>query len=711
MQAKLLKLLIMMCCTVWLHLSTASAEPTFDEFFESQNVVLLLIDPKTGNIVRANEAAALFYGYPEEKLEKMSIQQINQLSPEQVAEERELAQKENRNFFIFRHEMADGTVKTVEVFSVPYQFQGNTYLLSVIHDISKQREFQDDLWYYQNRLEQLVDEQTESIESQWQLIIALLLGGLGTTLFFVFKLKNAVKSQKKSAEDAEEQRQALDDIIWGTNIGTWEWNVQTGETKFNERWAEIIGYSLSELEPISIETWVEHAHEGDFQQSEALLNQHFSGETDHYDIECRMKHKHGHWIWVHDRGKVVEWTENGEPLRMSGTHADITKRKNMEAELEQAHAIAVQASLAKSNFLANMSHELRTPMMGIRGVLDLLQDNDAVKSEAKGLLEDLDVSSRSLMALLDDILDISKIEAGKLVLDYSVRSPAKIIKSIVNVFSSAASRKGVVISTNAAELLDYYCELEDTRFSQVVNNLVNNAVKFTENGEIQVDLRVNEYPDNDQLTVVVSDTGIGMTDEQVAKIFSRFEQADSGTTRKYGGTGLGLAISRELTELMGGSLEVASEAGVGSTFILTLVVKPATKEKNLTVEAEVGNLQILLAEDNEINQKIVSTMLANKGHIVTVANDGEEAVEIASKQPFDLILMDMHMPKLDGIGATKIIRSDSEYNNSAPIVAFTADALAEHRDQFIKAGVNDILTKPVKLDELQAVLAKSVRKD
>ena len=171
------------------------------------------------------------------------------------------------------------------------------------------------------------------------------------------------------------------------------------------------------------------------------MNKHFSGEVEYYDIECRMRHKDGHWVWVQDRGRVVEWTEDGAPLRMSGTHADISERKKMEEELEQAHSVAVQASLAKSNFLANMSHELRTPMMGIRGVLDLLRDNNVVRDQAEDLLEDLDVSSQSLMSLLDDILDISKIEAGKLVLDYSVRSPAKIVKSIVNVFSSAASKR------------------------------------------------------------------------------------------------------------------------------------------------------------------------------------------------------------------------------------------------------------------------------
>jgi len=438
-----------------------------------------------------------------------------------------------------------------------------------------------------------------------------------------------------------------------------------------------------------------------------LLNKHFSGEVEYYDIECRMRHKDGHWVWVQDRGRVVEWTEDGAPLRMSGTHADISERKKMEEELEQAHSVAVQASLAKSNFLANMSHELRTPMMGIRGVLDLLRDNNVVRDQAEYLLEDLDVSSQSLMSLLDDILDISKIEAGKLVLDYSVRPPAKIIKSIVNVFSSAASKKGVVISTNAAEYLDFYCEIEDTRFSQVINNLVNNAVKFTNTGEIRVDLKVSEHSKDNQLTVTVSDTGIGMTEDQVKKVFSRFEQADSGISRKYGGTGLGLAISRELTELMGGNLEVASEAGVGSTFIFTLMVKPATKEKKRVIEADTEHLHILLVEDNEINQKIISAMLATKGHIVTLAEDGEVAVQLAEQQPFDLILMDMHMPKLNGVDATKKIRADSSYNKNTAIVAFTADALTEHQEQFFEAGVNSILTKPVKLEELQKVLAAS----
>ncbi len=684
---------------------TATADVSFEEFFEKHNAVMLAIEPKSGKIVKANKAAAAFYNYSLEELQTKNIKEFNQLTSEQVTAEIQQARKENRNYFIFRHKTGTGQIKTVEVRSKPFELNGQTVLVSIINDISKQRSFKDQLWHYQQNLENMVDTQTSRLEIQNKVIIVLFVLGLITTLFLIFSLKKALEKEREAAELAEEERTALNEIIWGTNIGTWRWNVQTGNTTFNERWAEIIGYDLKELQPTSIETWMEHAHPDDLVLSDELLKRHFNKETDYYELECRMKHKDGHWVWIHDRGRVVEWTENGLPLRMSGTHSDITARKELAIALEKAKSEAVEANKAKSDFLANMSHELRTPMMGIRGVLDLLRENNVVVEQAEELLRDLDVSSQTLMALLDDILDISKIEAGKLDLKFTVIEPASVVSSIVNVFSIAASQNGVLLSTNAKEFEGYLCEAEDIRFRQILTNLISNAVKFTEKGQVSVNLEVDDSRTPNFLTVSVSDTGVGMTEAEVQKIFSRFEQADSGRARKHGGTGLGLSICKELVDLLGGTIDVKSKKNEGSTFSFRLPATPAEVSEQQKKAVDPQGLSILLAEDNDINQKIVSSMLQRKGHTVAVAENGLKAVEFSKENQVDVILMDMHMPEMDGIEATKEIRRSCPKNSQTPIIAFTADALAEHRQKFMDAGVDSVVTKPLKLEQLQKEIA------
>ncbi|MBE7636865.1 PAS domain-containing protein [Sneathiella sp. P13V-1] len=681
------------------------ADVSFEEFFENHNSVMLAIEPKSGKIFKANKAASAFYNYTIEELQSKNIKEFNQLTPEQVAEEIKRAQKEKRNFFIFRHKTGTGDVKTVEVRSKPFELNNKVVLISVIHDISKQRSFEDQLWHYQQNLENMVDAQTSRLEMQNRVIIILFVVGLITTLFLIYRLKTALEKQKETAEIAEEERTALNEIIWGTDIGTWQWNIQTGETKFNERWAEIIGYSLSELEPTTIETWQTHAHPDDLVLSDSLLTRHFNKESEYYELECRMKHKDGHWVWIYDRGRVVEWTDTGRPLRMSGTHADITTRKQLAIALEKAKSEAIEANRAKSDFLANMSHELRTPMMGIRGVLDLLRENPEVVKHAESLLRDLDVSSQTLMALLDDILDISKIEAGKLDLKYTVIEPAGVVGSIVNVFSIAASQNGVLLTTNAKEHEGYFCETDDIRFRQIVTNLISNAVKFTEKGNVTVNLEIDDRRTPNFLTVSVADTGVGMSEEELQKVFSRFEQAETGRTRKHGGTGLGLAICKELVDLLRGTIDVQSRPDEGSTFSFRLPVKPSKGVEPSIEQDEPIGLRILLAEDNDINQKIVSSMLQKKGHEVIVVENGLRAVEYSMAHKVDVILMDMHMPVMDGLEATRKIRSDCPVNGKTPIIAFTADALSENRQKFLEAGVDSVVTKPLKLDQLQKEIA------
>ncbi len=254
-----------------------------------------------------------------------------------MAEERALAEREGRNHFVFQHRLANGDIRTVEVYSHPFDFAGQPRLLSIIHDISAGRDREQGIWHYQKRLEELVEERTAEIRAADRRLIGLLLFGLVLTLVAGLLMWIMTRARQKSEaalqESLRDERQRLQAILDGTHVGTWEWNVQTGETVFNERWAEIIGYTLAELGPISIETWKQFAHPEDLARSGDLLQAHFSGQSAYYDCIARMRHKDGHWVWVHDRGRVARWTEDGQPLLMAGTHQDITEQRRLQEQL------------------------------------------------------------------------------------------------------------------------------------------------------------------------------------------------------------------------------------------------------------------------------------------------------------------------------------------------------------------------------------------
>ncbi|WP_340818389.1 PAS domain S-box protein [Methanolobus sp. WCC4] len=378
---------------------------------------------------------------------------------------------------------------------------------------------------------------------------------------------------RKEAQDALlEERQRLANIIEGTNVGTWEWNVQTGETLFNERWAEIVGYSLEELSPISIQTWIDLNHPDDLAISDKLLKEHFSGKLDYYECEVRMRHKNGEWVWVLDRGKVTEWDEEGKPLLMYGTHADITDRKKAEEELLHAKAEAENANRAKSEFLANMSHELRTPMNSILGFSQMLYDGipGSINEKQTKYLSNILKSGNQLTDLINDILDLSKIEAGKMELAYEIFDINDLTDEIVASMKPAAIDKNIdIVNEIDNGIIEIYADRNKIR--DVMYNLLSNAIKFTpKSGKVSIKAGHN----NDKITISISDTGIGIAKEDQPGIFEPFEQVDSFFTREYEGTGLGLNIVKKYVEMHDGELHLESEEGKGSTFTFEIPVKP-----------------------------------------------------------------------------------------------------------------------------------------
>ena len=539
-------------------------------------------------------------------------------------------------------------------------------------------------------------------------------------------------TERKQAEQALlESEERFNLAITCTGAGLWDWDMVNNTFYFSSQWKAMLGYEDHEIEN-DISGWKKLWHPDDVTKIEESLKNYWEKaldsldeKTTKYEIELRLRHKDGEWRWMLTRGDIIK-DSDGKPSRWIGTNVDITERKkkeliieNYKKNLEKAKEKAEHENEAKSIFLATMSHEIRTPMNGIIGMAEILQST-ALAENQKSYLDTIDVSARNLLSIINDILDFSKIEAGHIELENIPFNLHTEMLNATKLLKTKAEAKGLQLMCSFDTGVPKLIKGDPTRLGQIVLNLLSNALKFTIDGGVYVNIElVNKTETHYTLKFAVRDTGIGISERQQKLLFREFSQVDTSTTRKYGGTGLGLSISKKLSELMGGQIGIDSEIGAGSIFWFTSVfekseltqddlnIKLAKTDKS---EKKIGALKILLAEDNIINQKVALFTLEKYGHSVSVANNGQQAVELFKQSHFDLILMDFNMPIMDGIEATLIIRKmeEQEGRKKIKIVALTASAMASDKEKCIASGMNDYISKPFRQNELKRVLTKNI---
>jgi PAS domain S-box-containing protein len=560
------------------------------------------------------------------------------------------------------------------------------FLRGTITDIHQRKTAELALQKYQDQLEELVQQKTSEVERQ--------------------------KDQLAESET----RFSL--AVEGADVGIWDLNLVTNALYHSPRMAHMLGFTVQEL-PTVREVWDALAHPDDVLPYRQKLAAHIKNANIPFETIIRLRHKNGEWRWILSRGRASR-DANGRAIRISGTHSDITERKLIE---EAAQA----ADRAKSEFLANMSHEIRTPMNGVIGMIDILQQTQLLPAQQR-MLETIANSSQTLLHILNDILDYSKIEAGKLSVEHIATPLNEVAQSVVQLMQGAARAKGLTLSVLVAPDLPVAIYSDPTRLRQVLLNLIGNAIKFTRpeagpSASVTLALQPGVLPSGEPAVLLqVRDSGIGMSAEVVAQLFKPFTQADASTARQFGGTGLGLSISHRLVTLMGGKITVESTPDVGSVFTVVLPLQEApwevssaeNPERRLQFRGEAPSMEqaaasgqlILLAEDNETNRDVLREQLRLLGYCADMAEDGRIALDKLQSGRYALLLTDCHMPHMDGFELTTAIRASEAPGQRMPIIAITANAMQGEAQRCLEGGMDDYLSKPLRLQELGPMLAK-----
>jgi PAS domain S-box-containing protein len=791
------------------------SESRYQSLFENNHAVMLLIDPETGGIVDANPSACAYYGWSREDIRRQSILQVNTLTPQEIRAAMERARLGQANSFCFRHRLADGRRRDVEVYSGPIRYGDRPLLYSIVMDVTDRLEAERRLSESERRFRLLVEHaptgifvQTEGLFAYVNPSAQILLGDpkgqrlLGEPVLDRIgakdrdrvrdriRLINQTRQIVRPIEltmlrlggEAFIAETAAVPIVWDGLDGALVFFRDVTERRRGEERVRVSEarlqslFALTQMEAASIGDLLNHAVIEACRLTDSSLGYLLlHGETDtglHLlaasdRAGCHTPEAKGRGecaameAWVGGQGAVVEprvFSDEGPlvgqgqglyvPVTAGGDVAAVlvlagkfdaygetdvqfgtlllsvawrlVSRRRDAAVLLAAKEAAEQASRAKSEFLANMSHELRTPLNGIHGMAQLLATT-TLSPEQREYVDAALTSCRRLTRLLGDILDLSRVESGKLDFVAEPFRLADLLDALVTAFEPACREAGLAWSIDILPGTPATLYGDEDRVRQILFNLVGNALKFTERGSLSLEVWAGPVTAAGAGSVLftVADTGVGIPPDELEAVFEAFHQVESSFTRRFQGAGLGLAIVQRLVGLMGGAIAMESEVGRGTriTCALPLVrVGKAGERPEGEPEAAAPDaakttptvLRLLVAEDDAISALVVQRILEKLGHSVIVARDGREAVEMAQAQRPDLILMDVSMPELDGIEAAAAIREAERRDGrpGIPIVALTAHAMAGDRETLLQAGMDDYLSKPVSRTELQAAMGR-----
>jgi len=589
----------------------------------------------------------------------------------------------------WEHLKATGEVFTAEVMLTSIRRDEREILHVVWNDITARKQAERELEEYQNHLEELVQARTEELSHI-----------------------------TRELRDASQEQQALFDASMAGIVFVRDRRI----LRCNRYLEQMLGYEQGELLGQTTRCWYPDETTF-FEVGERIITAH--AEQGFYSEERELQRKDGSRFWARMQAQPVDSEDLSKGI--AGMVIDITAEHEALEQLQQARQLAEDAARTKADFLANMSHEIRTPMNAIMGMTHLVLQTD-LNERQRDFLQKIQRSSRHLLGIINDVLDFSKMEAGKLSLEHIEFNLPTLVSDLTSVLETKTAEKGLALITHVDERLPEQFKGDPLRLQQILLNYANNAVKFTESGEIEIRVdSVGSEGNKTQLKFSVRDTGIGLSPSQQRRLFRSFEQADGSTTRKYGGSGLGLAISRRLAELMGGEVGVVSQSGEGSTFWFKVALEAVSGADDRSVAGgkaaaelqaaeysleeakhQLKGANVLLVEDNLLNQEVASELLSQMGVVVDIANNGAEALQKLEEAAFDLVLMDMQMPVMDGLTATRKIRQHDRLKQ-LPVLAMTASALPSDRAKCLEAGMNDFLAKPIEPETLWRELSRWLR--
>ena len=529
-----------------------------------------------------------------------------------------------------------------------------------------------------------------------------------------------ITSLKENQEELRQSNERYELATKATNDAIWDWNLLTGKVyRSAEGFHKVFGFDKES--PIDKKAnWSDYVHPDDTDRIAKLLEKIIgSVDQNNFSFEYGFLAHTGDYKYINDRGLIVR-DKNGKAIRIIGAASNITKRKEIKNELIQAKEQAEELTGFKDQFLAHMSHEIRTPLNGIIGFTKILLRNKTTK-EQKHQLNAIKTSSDILLVVVNDILDLAKIEAGKMILEKTALKLRDLVTSVLSSFKLRLKEKEQVLETKFDEDIPKWLVGDTVRINQILLNLIGNAIKFTPiGGSISIHTKLFQQDEEKViLKINISDTGIGIPPDKIKNIFDPFTQSSNNTARIYGGSGLGLNIVKQLIDLMHGSIAVKSQMSIGSEFTLTLPLMKAEKktirtEKIMATEdtlASIGPLNILIVDDIRINQFLAQTILHDFGFKSDIAENGKIAIKLLKENNYDLILMDLQMPEMNGWDATKYIRSKMKAPKSRiPIIALTADVTEKNADNCIEAGMDAYVSKPINEKDLLHKIIRLVKK-